>query len=105
MGLVDTGADSTLFPAVLELRLGHKMRGRGVKTTIAGGIEQTPVVAYRHTFDMALLSPDMRRVVWERQMEVDCVESDPPLLLGVEDFLRHFALQIDYPAETMRLAW
>lgn len=104
-GLVDTGADSTLFPATLALRLGHDLKGRGVKTTITGGIEQTPVNAYKHTFEVTLLSPDMQRQVWTATLEVDCVESNPPLLLGVEDFLHHFKLTIDYPAETMRLVW
>jgi hypothetical protein len=33
------------------------------------------------------------------------VETEPPLLLGVEDFLCHFKLTIDYPSQTMRLSW
>jgi len=105
LGLVDTGADSTLFPAVLAVQLGHKLKGTGVKTTITGGIEQTALVVYKHTFELSLLAPDMRRVLWRDTLEIDCVESNPPILLGVEDFLRHFRLAINYPAETMRLVW
>lgn len=103
--LVDTGADACLFPALLASRLGHTLKGPGVKTTLTGGIEQTPVTAYKHTFEVTLLSPDMENPVWTATLEVDCVETNPPLLLGVEDFLHHFKLTIDYPAETMRLVW
>jgi hypothetical protein len=105
LGLVDTGADSTLFPAILANRLGHKLKGTGVKTTVTAGIEQTSLTVYKHTFEVNLLSPDMHNPVWTATMEIDCVESNPPLLLGVEDFLCHFKLTIDYPSETMRLAW
>lgn len=72
---------------------------------MTAGIEQTSLIVYKHTFEVNLLSPDMRHAVWTAAMEVDCVESNPPLLLGVEDFLRHFKLTIDYPSQTMRLSW
>lgn len=104
-GLVDTGADATLFPATLAVRLGHKLKGKDVKTAVTGGIEQHPVVAYRHVFEVSLMTPDRRKIVWHDRMEIDCLESDPPLLLGVDDFLRHFKLTIDYPFKTMRLSW
>lgn len=105
IGLVDTGADSSLFPAALATQLGHDLKGLQVKTTLTAGIEQKDIVAYKHTFQVALLSPDMRRVVWKRRMEIDCTESDPPLLLGVEDFLCRFKLTIDYPAKQLTLRW
>ena len=105
VGLVDTGADTILFPALLTTRLGHSLKGAGVKTAVTSGIEQTDIIAYRHTFEVHLLAPNMRRSVWTATLEVDCVETNPPLLLGVEDFLRHFRVTLDYPAETVRLAW
>lgn len=105
-GLVDTGADATLFPASLAISLGHGFKAKGVRQGVTGGIEQTSIKAYAHTFIMELLAPDNQTPVWRsRRMEVDCVESNPPLLLGVEDFLCHFKLTIDYPSETMRLSW
>jgi len=104
-GLVDTGADASLVPASLAKLLGHKLKGKGVKVTLTGGIEQTQVTAYRHTFEISLLSPSLKRRVWTRSMEIDCLESDPPLLLGVDDFLCHFALTLDYPGQEMRLSW
>lgn len=105
VGLVDTGADSSLFPAALATRLGHDLRGRKVKTTLTAGIEQKNIITYRHAFQLALLSPDMRRIVWKRRMEIDCVESNPPMLLGVTDFLCQFKLTIDYHREIMTLGW
>ena len=104
-GLVDTGADASLVPSSLAKLLGHKLKGKGVKRTLTGGIEQTQVTAYRHTFAISLLSPSLKRTVWTRQVEVDRLESDPPLLLGVDDFLCHFELTLNYPAQEMRLFW
>jgi hypothetical protein len=104
-GLVDTGADASLVPASLARLLGHKLKGKGVKITLTGGIEQTRTTAYRHTFETSLLSPNLKRRVWTQRMEIDCLESDPPLLLGVDDFLCHFELTLNYPGEEMRLSW
>ena len=105
-GLVDTGADATLFPASLAISLGHGLKADGVRQNVTGGIEQTSIRAYGHTFIMELLSPDNQTTVWKsRKLEIDCVETEPPILLGVEDFLCHFKLTIDYLFKTMRLTW
>lgn len=105
VGLVDTGADESLFPAALAVQLGHDLKGRGVKRALTAGIEQSEIISYKHTFHIALLSPDMRRVVWKRKMEIDCVESNPPILLGVDDFLCRFKLAVNYPVEMLTLSW
>lgn len=105
-GLVDTGADATLLPASLAISVGHSLKADGVKKNITSGIENTSVTAYGHTFILELLAPDIKTVVWKSPaMNIDCVETEPPILLGVEDFLRHFKLTIDYPSQTMRLSW
>jgi len=36
---------------------------------------------------------------------IDCIEADIPLLLGVEDFLKHFELTINYPEKLITLRW
>ena len=105
-GLVDTGADASLCPADLAVSLGHELKGHGVKSSVTCGIEQSSVAVYKHTFRLALLSPDTTRVVWSSgKLEIDCAPTNPPLLLGVEDFLRRFVLTVDYKAERIRLAW
>jgi hypothetical protein len=105
-GLVDTGADATLFPASLAISLGHGLKGKGVRQNVTGGIEQTTIRTYSHSFIMELLAPDNQTALWQsRKLEIDCVETEPPILLGVEDFLCHFKLTIDYLSETMRLKW
>ena len=35
-------------------------KGKGVRTSVTGGIEQTEVIAYAHTFVIELLSPDLQ---------------------------------------------
>jgi hypothetical protein len=105
-GLVDTGADACLFPAKLARDLGHDLKASGVKVSVTSGIEQTEVVIYKHTFRLELLSIDLKRVVWRsKAMEIDCAESNPPALLGVDNFLCRFKVIIDYPKEVIRLQW
>jgi hypothetical protein len=104
--LIDTGADACLFPADLAVELGHDLKGRGVKASVTSGIEQTRVATYKHTVRLERLSADLRRTVWRsRPIEVDCAESNPPVLLGVEGVLDHFKLTIDYPKRIIRFHW
>ena len=105
-GIVDAGADACLFPAGLAAALGHDLKARGVRSSVTIGIEQKPVPTYKHTFGVELLSADLQNVVWSSlNMEVDCVEPDPPVLLGVEGFLDQFRLTIDYRHEELPLNW
>ncbi|MBN1670434.1 MAG: hypothetical protein JXR37_05355 [Kiritimatiellae bacterium] len=106
-GLLDTGADSCLFPGSLAARLGHELKGEGVKSSVASGIQQMEVDTYVHTFRLELLAPDLTTVVWTSGVvEVDCVDSDhPPVILGVDEFLSHFRITVDYPAEESTLHW
>ena len=105
-GLVDTGADLTLLPAELAVRLGHHLTANGVRTSVTAGIEQKELTAYAHTFEIQLLSADLKRVLWTTgRREFDCLPSNPPLLIGVEDFLDRFRLLVDYRAKYLRLSW
>jgi len=106
-GLVDSGADTCLFPASLCQCVGHKLRADGVKSNRALGVEQKPVRTWRHTFSLELLSPDMTKVLWKtsKDMEFDCSEAEPPVLLGVDDFLRHFKVTLDYQQGLVTLEW
>ena len=105
-GLADTGADDSLFPAELALRLEHKLKGAGVKSNVTCGIEQNAVTTYRHTFTVELLSPKGKRVVRAfKNLEIDCAESNPPVLLGASDFLRRFDMSIRYRLQELALRW
>ncbi len=105
-GLVDTGADACLFPAEVAEITGHNLMGDGVKSNVNVGIEQTSVSVYKHTFILELLSPDYQKAVWSSdEIEVDCSTSNPPVLLGAIDFLRHFKLTVDYLNEELSLEW
>ncbi len=105
-GLVDTGADSCLLPASLAESLGHDLKGDGVRATVNMGIEQKSIPVYAHTFNIGLLSPDHRKIVWESgNVEVECSETEPPVLIGVQNFLKHFRLTVDYPKREFTLSW
>ena len=57
-------------------------------------------------FCIELLSGDRQETVWSsNDIEVGCAESNPPILLGVEGFLSHFKVTVDYPAEQIVLEW
>lgn len=60
--LLDTGAESCLIPAEIAVGLGHDLRGPGVKSSVASGIEQYDVPTYKHAFQLELLSSDLNRV-------------------------------------------
>ena len=105
-GIVDTGADSCLFPADVAEITGHNLQGDGVRSNVNVGIEQTSVPVYKHTFILELLSPDYTETVWSSgEIEVDCSESNPPVLLGAADFLKYFKLTVDYADERLSLEW
>lgn len=104
--LVDTGADECLFGADIAEQLGHDLKGDGVKSSVNIGIEQREISVYKHTFNLELLSPDEKTVVWASgKIEIDCSESNPPILLGARDFLRYFKWVVDYPGEKLIINW
>jgi hypothetical protein len=105
-GLADTGADASLFPASLAIQLGHNLKGTGVKSSMTCGIEQNDVTTYRHTFKLELLTPDTQRVVRAfNRVEIDCAETNPPILLGASDFLSRFDISIHYRTQETILTW
>jgi len=105
-GLVDTGADSSLFPATLAVNLGHNLKGNGVKSTTNIGIEQKEITVYSHSFTIELLDPEHKDVIWKSEnTTIDCSETNPPVLIGVNNFLKNFKLTIDYPNQEFELEW
>ncbi len=105
-GLIDTGADASLFPEELATILGHRLKGNGVKSSFSTGIEQKRIATYKHTFRIDLISPSLKKAVWSTgNLEVDCAETNPPVLFGVQGFLKNFDLNVDYPNEIYTLNW
>ena len=104
--LVDTGADECLFAGDIAEQLGHNLKGDGVKDSINIGIEQREITVYKHTFKIELLAPDETTTVWSSaNTEIDCSESNPPMLLGARDFLKYFSWNINYPDEQLIIKW
>ena len=106
-GLVDTGATTCLFPGALATYLGHRLKGDGVKASVTSGIEQKNVPTFLHTFRLELMAPDGSKAVWQsKDMLFNCVEHNPPILLGYREFLRHFVTcAIHYRAQEIDMAW
>lgn len=105
-GLADTGADSSLFPGSLAIQLGHNLKGSGVRSSMTCGIEQNEVRTYKHTFMLELLTPDAQHVVRTfRRVEIDCSDTNPPVLLGASDFLARFDISVFFRKREMILTW
>jgi len=103
--LIDTGADSCLIPQNIVAELNHNLKGDGVESTCTSGVGGKSAT-YKHTFNIELLNHDREQAVWSAEnILIDCIEADIPLLLGVEDFLKHFELTINYPEKLITLRW
>lgn len=106
--LIDTGADTCLFPGAIAELSGHDLTGDGVRRDMTMGIEGMRLRTWRHTFVIELLHPtDDDKVVWRsRRRLFDCIENDDfPPLLGQGDFLCGFAVTVDYPKKITTLEW
>ncbi|MDD5674341.1 MAG: hypothetical protein PHC61_09265 [Chitinivibrionales bacterium] len=106
--LIDTGADSCLFSATVADILGHHLTGLSVKSSITKGVEGRTVRTWKHSFIISLMHPTQPgKIVWQSKKSlIDCIEhNECPLLLGVEDFLEHFRLTLDYRKKIAMLAW
>jgi len=98
-GLVDTGADSCLFNKDICDALGYNYNHKNVKTSTNIGIGKDIVIVYLHTYIIQLLTPDMKKIIWESKPSlIDCYDGneDLPLILGANDFLKHFVITVDY---------
>ena len=102
--LIDTGADSSLFPASVCALTGHDLKGEGVASDITCGVEGRLVKTWQHTFALDLLSPDGKTVVWTCTNLIECTAYDGlPPILGTTDFLSHFDIELSYRRQTVRM--
>ena len=103
--LVDTGADTCVFPEALAVSLGHNFTGEGVKTQKTQGVSGATSV-FMHTFDLDILTTDRSKVFAAfPNLLIACVPQEIPALLGVADCLGHFVLGVDYPRTEITLSY
>ena len=97
-GLLDTGADSCVFPSVIATNTGHNLKADGVVKSLSRGVDDTTVTTWRHTFEIWLLRPDRQNIAWKSSPTlISCVDhNNIPPLLGYNDFLSNFCITFDY---------
>lgn len=105
--LIDTGADKCVFPENVCTILGHNLNGDGVKSSFNSGISGITITTWQHTFLLELIHPTSRDIVWQSErLLIDCTEhNDLPVILGTEDFLKHFRITIDYPEKMITVTF
>ena len=108
MALVDTGADGCVFPASLATLLGIDLKAvKPRKVCGVGG----KCKAYPHTCDVHILNATKKGMVGSTVLytipntPIDFVPlgAHIPGLLGVNQFLSRFILEIDYPRQLLHL--
>lgn len=106
--LIDTGADSCLFPGSIAELVGHDLSAEGVSSSVTMGVGSIDVQTWIHTFRLQLMYPGRDRAVWVKSgLKIECTSgraSFPPLL-GYANFLKHFRLTIDYPKRHTVVEW
>ena len=100
-GLVDTGADDCSVPASVAKTLGHNLQAghqRGIGT--GNGM----ATAYAHTVRFEILHPISQAPLYIiPDTPIDFMPNLPIVLLGVQNFLSRFILNIDYPKKTFSI--
>lgn len=107
LGLIDTGADSTIIPKHMAEFLGHNTeKGLMHECQTGGGAASY----YEHTFTIDIVAIDQKAMVDYDNVVMTisekCFGVLPELkivLLGVNDFLSQYVLTINYPKEIFSL--
>lgn len=84
---------------------GHNFDGAGVEGSVTSGVGNQFLKTRRHTFEISLLKPNSLDAVWTSEPTlVDCAEGlHHPSILGVNEFLRFFRIDINYPVGVFTL--
>lgn len=94
-GIIDTGADECAIPASFASILGHNLQA-GQTKTINTGNGQT--IAYSHTTKFEIYHPVSNVLLYELpDTPIDFLPNLNVVLLGVNNFLSRFILNINYP--------
>lgn len=121
--IIDTGADRSAFPEYLAKNIYHDIKNKKAKTDFVNTVGSC-VKVYKHTFtikvhEMSLSGSNAvigQSVIEIPKMLVDVVPAVTEntqgqkvttgfhqVLLGVEDFLAHYTLTINYPSKSFSL--
>ena len=103
-GLIDTGADQCAIPALYAPMLGHDLCAVSPKKIYTGNGETN---AYAHTTKFEILHPnDHQKIIYTTEnTPVDFMPNLSVTLLGVENFLGKFILNINYPQKTFSIKY
>lgn len=102
-GIIDTGADECAVPASFASILGHNLQDGKMKTILTGNGE---TLAYAHTTKFEIFYPNTEKVVYTiPDTPIDFMPNLHVVLLGVENFLSKFVLQIDYPKKVFSIKY
>jgi hypothetical protein len=98
--LLDTGARHSIFSKDVCDATDHNYEGFGVKQSSSAGIGTDELPTWLHTFEIHLLAPNSDEVVWKgAPVEIECgkLPTGIPNILGYDNFLKHFKMDVDYP--------
>ncbi|HBG78920.1 MAG TPA: hypothetical protein DDW84_08815 [Phycisphaerales bacterium] len=101
--IVDTGAEKIMFPADTAEQLGHNLRAvnSSPMETLVGEGEM-----FAHTTRVDVLAPHRDNIFWPDEKnilhtiedtEIDFVVKGCQFLMGAENFLNEFILEVNYP--------
>lgn len=102
-GIIDTGADDCAIPAAIAPILGHNLQA-GESKVISTGNGTT--AAYAHTTTFEIFHPITGELLYTiGDTPIDFMPNLHVVLLGVNSFLSHFILTIDYPRKTFSIKY
>lgn len=100
-GIIDTGADECAISANVAEILGHNLsKGKLKPIETASGISN----AFSHITTIEVFHPDDNILIYKfENILVDFMDGLPHVLLGVDNFLNKFILEINYPSQVFSL--
>jgi hypothetical protein len=100
--LLDTGADTTTIPRPVVIGLGFDFKaGPNSTTKGVGGVD---IATWKKRIGISLLDPSQTKVIKKYvAAQINCVNTDIPILLGTDNFLKDFKITFDYDNATVTL--
>lgn len=93
--LLDTGADTTTIPRPVVLGLGFDFKASPESHT--KGVGGVDIATWKKRIGISLLDPTQTIVIKNyKAAPINCVNTDIPILLGTDNFLKDFKITFDY---------